>query len=47
MFYRRITGDSVSIRRCVAYALNRYFRIIVPMLIVAAFIEAYVTPYIA
>ncbi len=47
MFYRRITGDSISIKACISIALNHYFKIIVPMLIVAAFVEAYITPHLA
>jgi len=47
MFYRRITGDRISIRSCIDVALSYYFRVVVPMLIVAAFVEAYITPHFA
>lgn len=47
MFYRRITGDRISIKTCINAALNYYFRIVVPMLVIAAFVEAYITPHLA
>ena len=47
MFFRKVTGEKVSIRNCINLAIYYYMRTVVPMLIVAAFIETYITPHFA
>jgi stage II sporulation protein M len=47
MFYNRVRGHETSIKPYVLHALVQYLKIVLPMLLVAAFIETYITPLLA
>ncbi len=47
MFFKKVTGEKIQIRNCINLAVYNYMRTVVPMLIVAAFIETYITPHLA
>jgi stage II sporulation protein M len=47
MFFKRVTGERISIRSCIDTAIHCYMRTVIPMLLIAAFIETYITPHIA
>jgi len=39
-------GRDVSVKKAMAACLRRYFKVVVPLLLVAALVEAYVTPLV-
>ena len=43
-FYRYIRGRAVNLKECYIYALKSYVKYVLPLLLVAAFIEAFITP---
>ncbi len=47
MFFKKITGDNVSMSECIKEAIRVFFKTVVPMLIIAAFVETFITPRIA
>lgn len=47
MLIWKMRGKEVSIVDCIKHIINQYIKIIIPMLIVAALVETYVTPFIS
>ncbi len=47
IFLKRVRGERISIRSCIDRAIHSYMRTVIPMLLIAAFIEAFVTPHLA
>jgi|Deesub1362B_J571_1020462.scaffolds.fasta_scaffold00053_79 stage II sporulation protein M len=47
IFYEKVRGEDVSIGRAYRFAIRKFFTKIVPILLLAAFIETFITPLIA
>lgn len=47
MFLKKITGSDVSIGNCMELAIRYYLKTVIPMLIVAAFVETFITPHLS
>ncbi len=47
MFLKKITGSNVSLGECVERAIRFYVKTVIPMLIVAAFVETFITPHLS
>ncbi len=45
--YKKIRGSDVNINREILLSIHRFVKIVIPMLLTAAFIETYITPLIA
>lgn len=46
MLIWKMRGKEVSVINCIKYSIKQYIKVIIPMLIVAALVETYVTPFI-
>jgi len=46
MLIWKMRGKKVSIKGCMKYLITNYIKIILPMLVVAALVETYITPFI-
>ncbi len=46
-FYKKIRGADVNLNRLLFQSIKSFVKIVIPMLLVAAFIETYITPLIA
>ena len=47
MLIRKMTGSKVSISDCIEQAIRYYLKTVVPMLIIAAFVETFITPHLS
>ncbi len=47
MFFERLRGKDVSMKEMIKEAVSKFVRTVLPMLLIAAFIEAYITPMLA
>ncbi len=45
--FDRVRGKDVNISQCLKKALMVYLKVVLPMLLIAAFVETYITPIIA
>jgi len=47
MFFEKLRGKDVSMNEMVGEAISKFVKTVVPMLLVSAFVEAYITPMLA
>ncbi len=47
MFFKRVRGERISIRECIRTAVVVYAKTVIPMLLLAAFVETFITPRVA
>ena len=47
MLIWKMKGREISLLNCIRYSITQYVKIIIPMLIIAALVETYITPFIS